>query len=314
MSIKVLMTGGDGFFGSRIKFMLESQGAEVIAPDIDEMNLHHCESIQQALEGVKPGIFLHSAAYYGGLGICTQEPLRLFWDNTLMAANIFKALDRTDIKLRKMVVIGSACAYPGGVDGDMAEDEFWSDELHPSVESYGFVKKINLVGQRSLERGKGTPYAHPIITNLYGPGDVFTEYRSHVAAALIKRFSDAKREGRESIEIWGTGSPVREFIYVDDAAEAVAKVTLGDFTGIINVGTGIGTSIKELAQTIKELMGYSGEIRWNTDKPDGIARKVLDITRMKAELKWEPKHSLREGLKKTIEWYEANKEEADKRQ
>ncbi len=311
--MKTLLTGGNGFFGSRIKYKLEESGAEVFAPRSAEMNLHSGESILRALESCQPDIFVHSAAYYGGLGICTQEPLRLFWDNTLMTANIFKALSGAGIDLRKMVVVGSACSYPGGVHGDMIEEDFWAGELHPSVESYGFTKKINLVGQRSLERQKGVPYAHPIITNLYGPGDVFTEYRSHVAAALIKRFTDAKLEEWESLEIWGTGAPVREFIYVDDAAEAVAKTALGDFTGIINIGTGVGTSIRELAVTIKKLTGYRGEIKWNTDKPDGIARKVLDITRMKAELDWEPEHSLREGLRKTIEWYQANKAEADKR-
>ena len=307
------MTGGDGFFGSRIRLALEKAGAEVIAPTIDEMNLHSADAIRSTFEENKPDIFLHSAAVYGGLGICVKEPLRLFWENVLMTANILKTFDNPEINVQKTVVIGSACAYAGNASGNLREEEFWLGELHPSVESYGFTKKINLVGQRSLERQKGISYAHPIITNLYGPGDVFNEYRSHVVAALIKKFSDAKIAGKDFIELWGTGAPIREFIYVDDAADAVAEVTLGDFTGIINIGTGIDTSIKELAIMIKDIINYPGEIRWNTDKPDGIMRKVLDITRMTDDLKWEPKYPLREGLEKTIEWYEANKEEADTR-
>ena len=311
-AVKVLVTGGSGFLGRAIVHGLEAAGAEVIAPRSREMDLHDAASIARVLDARRPTALVHSAAYYGGLGITMREPMKVFWYNVMMTANLFKALADYD-GLEKSVVIGSACAYPGDVDGDMPESAFWDGPLHASVQAYGFTKKTNLVGQDALKTQKGTAWAHPVITNLYGPHDVFTEYRSHVAAALIKKFADAHLSGRNEVVLWGTGSPMREFIYVEDAAEAVARCTLTDFTGVVNIGTGVGTSIRELAETIRRLVGFKGDIVWDADKPDGVMRKVLDVSRMKTDLGFTPAHDLESGLKKTIDWYMANKEDADLR-
>ena len=310
--MKVMLTGGGGFFGSRIKAAFLRYGFDVYSPDLPELQLLDYESVLEHLSGYKPDIIVHSAAFYGGLGICMSEPLRLFYDNITFTANIFRAL--AEVPVKKTVVIGSACAYPADEHDDLMEQNFWSGVLHDSVESYGFSKKVNLVGQRSLERQNGTPYLHPVITNLYGPGDVFTEYRSHVVAALIKKFADAKLNGKETVELWGTGKPVREFIHVDDAADAVAFLIENEVTGVINVGTGVDTSIKELSEIIKKYVGFQGRIFWNTEKPDGIMRKVLNVTRLKEETGWKPKYDLRSGLEDTIKWYMENKETADLRE
>jgi GDP-L-fucose synthase len=266
---------------------------------------------RRTFEQIRPQTVVHSAAYYGGLGICLAEPIEIFHSNVVMALNLFDAAARVGVK--KIVAIGSACAYPGAVSGDMREDDYWSGPLHPSVESYGFTKKILEVGLRSYSRGKDIIGQIPIITNLYGEHDVFGEYRSHVAAALIKRFADAVQTKAPQVVCWGTGTPVREFIYSGDAAEAVARLVDSGYSEPLNVGTGIGTSIKELAEIIRRLTGYQGAIVWDTSKPDGVLRKVLDVSRMKSVLGWQPPTSLEDGLAKTIRWYVENKTEADAR-
>ena len=155
---------------------------------------------------------------------------------------------------------------------------------------------------------------HLILTNLYGPRDTYNPDRSHVVAALIRKWVEAKMNGEKQVEVWGTGRPIREFMYVDDAAEAILLATaLYDDTEPLNIGSGIGTSIRELAETIHEITQFEGEMVWNTDKPDGQMKKILDVSRMKSMLNWEPSTSLREGLRKTIDWYMANKEAADSR-
>jgi GDP-L-fucose synthase len=195
----------------------------------------------------------------------------------------------------------------------MREDDFWNGPLHPSVEAYGFTKKVLHVGLRAYGKQYGMQGQLPLVTNLYGEHDVFGEYRSHVVAALIKKFSDAVQHGDEEVVCWGTGSPVREFIYVGDAAEAVGRLLKTDYLEPLNIGTGIGTSIKELSELIARSIGFAGKIIWDGSKPDGVSRKVLDTTRMKQVLAWQPPTSLEAGLKQTIRWYLENKEKADAR-
>jgi GDP-L-fucose synthase len=311
MGQKVLLTGGSGFFGRRIAEALRTQGFQTATPGRPDFDLLDRASIVRTLERLQPQIVVHSAAYYGGLGICVAEPVNIFHRNVVMSANLLDAAARAGI--RRFMAIGSACAYPGTVAGDMNEDDFWAGPLHPSVEAYGFTKKVQLVGLHAYAREFGIVGQFPIITNLYGEHDVFTEYRSHVAAALIKRFADAAADDTREVVCWGTGQPVREFIYVGDAAEAVARLLKTDYTEPLNIGTGIGTSIKELAEVIARLVGFRGRIVWDTSKPDGVMRKVLDVGRMKRVLGWSPPTSLERGLETTIRWYLANKETADAR-
>ena len=313
MSTKVLLTGGSGFVGSVIKERLEDRGVAVYAPRSAEMDLRDPSSVRGALQRSQPEILIHSAAYYGGLGIVTQEPLKMLWYNVSMTAGLFEALQDYP-QLKKSVVVGSACAYPGDVAGDMSEDDFWAGPLHASVEPYGFTKKVNLAGQRAMESMHGATWAHPVITNLYGPGDVFTEYRSHVVAALIKKFADATLGELPQVNLWGTGAPIREFLHVEDAADAIVHCALSDYQGVVNIGTGVGTTIRELSELVREFTGFEGKLAWDATKPDGVMRKVLDVGRMQRDLGWSPRYDLRSGLEQTIGWYLANKEAADARE
>lgn len=313
MSKRILLTGGSGFLGRHIIEQAKAKGYNILAPRSSEMNLETMEGVDSYLSSVikREGpidVMVHSAAHYGGIGIIQSEPAAVFNRNAQMGLNAFEICRRFDIK--KIIPIGSACSYPGYLQGDLKEENFWDGKLHESVEAYGFSKKILLVGQKAYFKQYGLQSNHLVLTNLYGPHDVFTEYRSHVLAALVKKFTDAK----DKVTLWGDGSPIREFIYVGDAAEAIVRsVELAHDPEPINIGTGVGTSIKELALLIAKYSNFKGEIEWDTSKPNGAVRKVLDIRRMKEKLSWEPRYGLEDGIKKTFEWYLPNKAEADAR-
>jgi GDP-L-fucose synthase len=311
MAERVLLTGATGFFGRRIAAALREHGYDLATPGRPDFDLMDPTSVLRTFERIRPVTIVHSAAYYGGLGICMAEPARIFHRNIVMGANLLEASVRAGV--RKIMVIGSACAYPANIAGDMNEDNFWSGPLHPSVEAYGFTKKVLEVGLHAYARQHGIVGQMPVITNLYGESDVFGEYRSHVAAALIKKFADAVRSRSDRVVCWGTGAPIREFIYSGDAAEAVVCLLSVEYHEPLNIGTGIGTSIRELAEIIAKRTGFRGEIVWDEAKPDGAPRKVLDVSRMKSILAWEPPTSLEAGLARTISWYLANKAEADAR-
>ena len=309
---KVLVTGGAGFLGRRIVEECQALGHEVYSPRSIDMDLYDLSDTLKYLNCYKPDIIIHSAAYYGGLGICNSEPVNLFRKNTIITTNIYEAAAQSGVD--KVIAVGSACSYPSLVDGNMSEDDFWNGEMHHTVEAYGSSKKIQLIAQNAYHKEYGLKGNHLVLTNLYGENDVFTEYRSHVVAALIKRFADEKNKGSKEITNWGDGSAIREFIYVGDAAKALAQsIEIPHDLKPINIGTGIGTSIKELVDLVSEVIEFKGELKWDTSKPNGVARKVLDVARMKnlfPRLSFLP---LREGLQGTINWYLENKDEADSR-
>jgi GDP-L-fucose synthase len=312
MNKKILVTGGSGFLGRRIVEECSNLGYDVLCPRSSTMDLFNLRNLSEYLHANTPDVIIHSAAYYGGIGINESEPANLFHNNALMTVNLYKAaaLSRID----KVVAVGSACAYPSIVDGDMAESEFWDGPLHESVEAYGSSKKIQLIAQNAYYKQFGLKGNHLILTNLYGEHDVFRVYRSHVVSALIKRFSDETVKGSSEITNWGDGSPEREFMYVGDAAKALAlSVELEHDLEPINIGTGVSTSIKELSELVAKLMDFKGELKWDTSKPNGVARKVLDITRMKKVFPEFSPVSFECGLESTIEWYLENKESADLR-
>jgi len=306
---KILITGGSGFLGRQIVNEC-SQEFEVLAPRSSEFNLYDYESTSNFIKEHKPEVVVHSAAYYGGLNINIEEPANLFRNNTIMTANIYEAAAKNGVK--KVVAVGSACAYPGEVVGDMKEEDFWSGPMHDSVIGYGSSKKIQLIAQKSYFQQYGLLGNHLSLTNLYGEHDVFQIYRAHVVAALIKRFSD--EINNPSITNWGDGSPVREFLYVKDAAKAI-KISINSESDLepINIGTGVGTSIKELADLTAKYMNYQGELKWDTSKPNGVMRKVLDVTKMKSKFPDFTPISFEEGLRQTISWYLENKQSADSR-
>lgn len=315
--MRAYITGGTGFFGRRIVEAVKEAGHEAIAPRSTEADLMSLESLNNWFEKQKANgqpieAVIHSAAYYGGLNITMSEPASIYFKNVRMINNLFEASAKAGVS--KIVSVGSACSYPGDIAGDMEEKNFWSGALHDSVEAYGFTKKIQLVAQHAYNRQYGIGCNHLVITNLYGENDVFNEYRGHAIAVLIKRYVDAAIEGREAIVNWGDGSAVREFMHVADAAKVVADSLswASDFEPV-NVGTGIGTSIRELCELLTQFSGYAGKVEWDTTKPNGVLRKVLNIDKLKRLMPQYTPTPLADGLKKTVDWYRENKEEADKR-
>jgi GDP-L-fucose synthase len=229
-----------------------------------------------------------------------------------MGANVMEAARQSQVE--KFVGIGTACSYPGYLEGELREDCLWDGPPHETVINYGLTKKMMAVQGWAYKKQFGFRSIHLILTNLYGPRDTFHPDRAHVVSALIRKFIEARMKNAPEVEVWGTGTPIREFLYVDDCAEGILRAAeLYEDTAPLNIGCGRGTPIRELVSLIQEISGFEGPLRWNTSKPDGQMKKVLDVSRMKSILRWEPPTDLRAGLKKTIDWYTAHKAEADLR-
>ncbi|MBE8158779.1 MAG: NAD-dependent epimerase/dehydratase family protein [Betaproteobacteria bacterium] len=310
--MRVLITGGGGFLGRRIVRLAQKAGYETLAPGRGECDLENAESTQKYFSQQKPDAAVHSAAHYGGIGICAAEPLFLAARNLRMAANVFESAAASGAK--KIVSVGSTCAYPGNIpESGMLETEIFSGRCHESVEAYGFSKRAHLVLMAAAHKQFGISCGQIALTNLYGEDDVFGEYRAHAIAALIKKIADAKLSGGEVIA-WGTGAPVRQFAHVEDAAEIIVRaLKLPHDDWPVNVG-GAAVSIRDLANGIADIAELPREkIKWDSTKPDGVMRKVADDSKLRRLFPDYKPTPFWEGLKKTVRWYLANKKAADAR-
>lgn len=321
---KVAISGGSGFLGRRIVQELENQGAIVIAPRSKDYNFTKLEDAQKFFKDYKPDVFIHSAAFYGGLGINETRPAEIYDYNMRMMLNVFNASvdwDSGKPKLEKMVAIGSACGYPSVLGTDMREELMWNGPVDKSVRNYGMIKKLMETTGHVYRDQFGLNSINLQLATLYGENDTFNPERSHVPAAFVRKFVEAKQSNAPFVEHWGTPDTVREVMYVGDVAEGIVR-SIEQFEGVencndqskytMNLGSGQGITIDELSETIRKTVGYEGEIRY-TRKSPGQKEKALVVDRMKNVLGWYPPTSLSEGMKRTVEWYVANKEEADKR-
>lgn len=306
----ILVTGASGFLGSHIVGVLKSYDVKVLTPGHAELDLVSLDGCRDYFSSHRPDLVIHCAGAISGLLRILDSPADIFDTNVRININVLKASQETGVE--KLVNIGSTCAYPGELPtGYFREEAFFDGPMHRSVESYGFSKRAMVVGSTAYRQQYGLNSITLLLTNMYGPWDVFSVERAHVASALIKKFMVAKRNNEPAVEVLGTGKAVREFLYVEDAAEAILLAAEKyDDALPLNVGSGEETPIVSLAQLIKELTGYTGTIRWNTDGPDGALRKVSDISRIRRLLGWKPRYFLREGLKKTIKWFDEHYDEA----
>lgn len=310
---KVLITGGRGFLGRVLERRFAAAGAQVRALGREDCDLRNAEAVKQTFASVRPDIVIHAAGFLGGVHFSRLYPAEVFLNNLQIACNILAASQKH--RVEKLVNIGSACVYSDQLEGPFKETEILSKPMHSSVQYYGFSKLALIMGAKAFKEQYGLSAIHLVAANLYGPGDKFDPQLSHVVSSMIPRFYEAALRKDPEVVCWGTGKTVREFLYVEDCAEAVVRATqLYNDVEPLNVGIGFGMTIKELAEAIKEAAGFQGRIVWDANIPDGAGYKVVDITKMKAALDWEPATKFPEGLKKTIAWFGKNYNEWKRRQ
>ena len=305
---KILITGGMGFLGRAVteKFIDGCDETTAIdATNSKSADLRSYRETEKATRGVD--IVVHLAADCGGIEYNRKNPGRLFHDNMLMSLNVMEACRKNAVK--KIVLLGSVCGYPKYTKVPFREGTLWDGYPEETNAPYGLAKRNTLVLAQSYRKQYGTNAIYLLAVNLYGPNDHFDDEKSHVIPAIIKKFIDAKEQDKKEVILWGTGRPTREFLYVEDAAEAILLATkLYDKPAPINVGAGFEVSIKELAEEVRSVVGYQGDVVWDDTKPDGQARRCLDISLAKGHLNFEARTTIKDGLKKTVAWYLENRE------
>jgi GDP-L-fucose synthase len=295
---RVAVTGGAGFLGRPVVSDLESLGAQVRVVRSQEHDLRNALAARAAIGDAQ--VVLHLAARVGGIGFNRRNPGPLAYDNLVMGANVFEQARVAGVE--KLVAACSVCAYPKFTDVPFSEDDLWNGYPEESNAPYGLAKKMLLVLSDTYRRQYGFDSCAPIIANLYGPDDNFDLEDSHVIAAMIRKFVEARDQGAAEVVLWGTGAPTREFLYVDDAARAlVLAAERLDTSEPVNIGTGRETKIRELAELIATLTGFGGELVWDSSRPDGQPARYLNVTRASELIGFEAEVSLEDGLRRTIE-------------
>jgi GDP-L-fucose synthase len=300
---RVLVTGGGGFFGRRLVRRLESERpAAVVAPRSSDYDLRDAAAIERCLRDARPDVVVHAAASVGGIGANRAHPGKFFYDNAVMGIQLIEAARRFGVG--RFVCLGTVCAYPGDTPVPFREDDLWNGYPEPTNAPYGIAKKTLLVQLQAYRAEYGFSGIYLIPVNLYGPGDNFDPETSHVIPAMIRRFAEAAERRLDEVVLWGDGSPTREFLHVDDAAEAVALAAERyDAPEPVNVGTGSEIAIRDLAEKIARLTGFSGRIAWDPSKPNGQMRRRLDTTRAREAFGFAARVTLDEGLAQTVAWW-----------
>jgi len=300
---RVLVTGGAGFLGSHLVEKLRKRGCQnVFVPRNRDYNLVEIEAVKRVYQDSRPDIVIHLAARVGGIGANRAHPGKFFYDNLMMGVQMMEIGRQCDIE--KFVVLGTVCAYPKYTPVPFKEENLWNGYPEETNAPYGLAKKMFLVQAQAYRKQYGFNAIYLLPVNLYGPGDDFNPRGSHVIPALIKKCVDAIDNGDDHIVAWGTGQASREFLYVEDAADAILLATERyNKPDPVNIGTGFEITIKHLVELITKLTGFKGKVVWDTSKPDGQPRRCLDTSKAEKEFGFKAKMDFEEGLKRTIKSY-----------
>ena len=303
---RIIITGGAGFLGRFVeKKLIERDCRSIFIPHIDDYDLRNLSVIRRMYKDAGADIVIHLAAVVGGIGANRENPGSFFYDNLIMGVHLMEEARKTGIE--KFVAIGTICAYPKYTHVPFKEDDLWNGYPEETNAPYGLAKKMLLVQSQAYRQQYGFNSIFLLPVNLYGPYDNFDPKSSHVIPALIKKFYDAKVNNEKEVVVWGTGNATREFLYVEDCAEAIVAATEKyDKSDPVNIGAGFEISIKDLASKISEIIKYEGQVVWDTSKPDGQPRRCLDTRRAEVQFGFKAKTGFDEGLKKTIDWYIEN--------
>jgi GDP-L-fucose synthase len=305
---RVMVTGGAGFLGSTVVRRLREAGAtEIFVPRVEDYDLRKLADIDRALADGRPDLVIHLAAVVGGIGANRENPGRFFYDNAIMGIQLIEQARLAGVA--KFLTVGTVCAYPKFTPVPFREDELWNGYPEETNAPYGLAKKMLLVQSQAYRDQYGFNAIYLIPVNLYGPGDNFDPASSHVIPALIRKCVDARQRGEAFIEAWGTGAASREFLYVEDAARGIVLAAERyDGRDPVNLGVGSEITIRELTELIARLTGFTGEIRWDPSKPDGQPRRALNTSRARERFGFVAGASFEDGLRATIEWYQARVE------
>lgn len=301
---RILITGGTGFLGSAVTRLFKNRGYTNIIPVRNKggYDLTKEQVVRELYLNLKPDIVIHLAAVVGGIGANKKNPATFYFNNIMMGTLMLQYAKIFEIS--KFVAIGTICAYPSETPVPFKESDLWNGYPEETNAPYGLAKKMMLVQSQALRQEHGLNSIYLLPVNLYGPGDHFDPETSHVIPGLIRKCVEAKKQNLPSITCWGTGRATREFLYVEDAADAILRSTeIYNSPEPMNIGSGEEISIKNLASLIAALTGYEGQILWDESKPDGQMRRCLDVTKAKKEISFKAKTLLEDGLKETIEWY-----------
>ena len=304
---RVMVTGGAGFLGRRVVARLEEAGAkDIFVPRSAEYDLRTEDGVRRALADGRPDVVIHLAAVVGGIGANRENPGRFFYDNAIMGIQLIEQARLAGVS--KFVTVGTVCSYPKFTPVPFREEDLWNGYPEETNAPYGLAKKMLLVQSQAYRAQYGFNAIYLIPVNLYGPGDNFDPATSHVIPALIRKCIEARDTGADHIDVWGTGSASREFLYVNDAAEGIVLAAERyDGAEPVNLGVGREITIRELVTLVARLTRFEGELRWDPSRPDGQPRRALDTRRARERFDFAARTSFEDGLRRTIEWYGAHR-------
>lgn len=303
---RIVVTGGAGFLGSAVVETLRAQGADhVFVPRSRDYDLRDKDAVVRMMNEARPELLFHLAATAGGIGANMARPGKFFYDNAILGIQLIEEARKFGVE--KTLVAGTICSYPKYTPTPFREDDLWNGYPEETNAPYGLAKKMLMVQAQAYRQEYGMNAINVLPANLYGPRDNFDLQTSHVIPAVIRKFVDARDGDAGEVTLWGTGKPTREFLYVDDAAQGlVLAMQSYDKPEPVNLGAGEEISIRDLSQLIGDVVGFEGDIVWDTSKPDGQPRRGIDTSRAQREFGFVAKTALRDGLEKTVKWYEQN--------